>query len=79
MLISKNTPQKFFRATLLGGTAVALGLSMPTFAQEATDEDSANNEIIVTAQKRAQNIQDVPVAVSVISGDALERQGGVNI
>ena len=79
MLISKNTPQNLFRATLLGGTAFALGLSIPAFAQEAADEDSANNEIIVTAQKREQSIQDVPVAVSVISGDTLERQGGVNI
>jgi iron complex outermembrane recepter protein len=79
MLISKKTPQKYFRAALLGGSAIVLGLSVPAFAQDAAEDDSANNEIIVTAQKRSQNIQDVPVAVSVISGAALEQQGGVNI
>ena len=79
MLISKNTPQKFFRATLLGGTAFALGLSMPAFAQEAADEDGANNEIIVTAQKREENLQDIPLAVSVIGGDAVAANGGLNL
>ncbi len=79
MLISKNTPQKYFRAALLGGTALAFAAATPALAQDAAEDDSANNEIIVTAQKREQNIQDVPVAVSVISGAALEAQGGINI
>jgi iron complex outermembrane recepter protein len=79
MLISKNTPQKYFRAALLGGSALAFAAATPALAQDAAEEDSANNEIIVTAQKREQNIQDVPVAVSVISGAALEAQGGINI
>ncbi|WP_395398220.1 TonB-dependent receptor [Novosphingobium sp. BL-8A] len=35
------------------------------------------SEIIVTAQKRAQNLVDVPQAVSVVTGDALERNGAV--
>jgi iron complex outermembrane receptor protein len=70
----------FVRAALLGTSMIALGISAPAFAQTApADDDMANNEIIVTAQKREQNIQDVPVAVSVISGAALEAQGGINI
>jgi iron complex outermembrane receptor protein len=32
-------------------------------------------EIVVTAQKREQNLQDVPVAVSAISADQLESRG----
>lgn len=32
-------------------------------------------EIIVTAQKRAQNIQDIPVAVTALSGDQLVEHG----
>ena len=76
----KSKSASFFRATLLGSTALALGIAAPVMAQDApADDDSANNEIIVTAQKRSQNIQDVPVAVSVISGAALEAQGGINI
>lgn len=32
-------------------------------------------EIVVTAQKRTENLQDVPLAVTAISGDALTRAG----
>ena len=65
---------------LLAGSALALiTTSAPAFAQEAADESGVGAEIIVTAQKRAENVQDVPVAVSVISGTALEQQGGINI
>lgn len=45
-------------------------------AQPATDmpaETVDGNEIIVTASKREQTLQDVPIAVSVTSGAAIER------
>jgi iron complex outermembrane receptor protein len=46
----------------------------------ATDpETTAPGDIIVVAQKRAERLQDVPVAVSVVSGDALAAQGKVSI
>ncbi len=65
---------------LLASSAIALiATASPAFAQEAEDEGGVGAEIIVTAQKRAENVQDVPVAVSVISGAALEQQGGINI
>ena len=35
--------------------------------------DTALEEVIVTAQKREQNVQDVPVAISVLNADAIER------
>ena len=64
---------------LLASSALAMiATSAPAFAQEAEDEGGTGAEIIVTAQKRAENVQDVPVAVSVISGAALEQQGGIN-
>lgn len=66
------------RALASGASLAALAVASPALAQEAEDAEFSN-EIIVTAQKREQNIQDVPVAVSVISGAALEQQGGVNI
>ncbi len=60
-------------------SALAIAVATPAIAQGAAADEAEGGEIIVTAQKREQNIQDVPVAVSVVSGAALERQGGVNI
>ncbi|MHA6718849.1 TonB-dependent receptor [Sphingomonas sp. RS6] len=44
-------------------------------AQGAAEDSDALQEIIVTAQKREQNLQDVPVAVSAIGADQLEARG----
>jgi iron complex outermembrane receptor protein len=64
--------------SITAASLIALAVSAtPVMAQEAGENVGA--EIIVTAQKRAENVQDVPVAVSVISGAALEQQGGINI
>jgi iron complex outermembrane receptor protein len=37
-------------------------------------ESSDDTDIIVTAQRRAESLQNVPIAVSAFSGEALERQ-----
>lgn len=58
-------------ALLLAGTA--LGLARPALAQSSTGNVGNNGDIIVTAQRREQRLQDVPVAVSVLSGADLER------
>ena len=46
----------------------------------AAAEDLAMSDVItVTARKREENIQEVPVAVSVITGELLEDQGAADI
>jgi len=50
----------------------ASGLVTPAFAQEAASEAGEITEVVVTAQKRAERLQDVPVAVTAVSGDALQ-------
>ncbi len=69
------------KTLMLAGVAALALTARPAFAQDAAPaaSDDAPAEIVVTAQKRTERLQDVPVAVSVISGDALARQGGVNI
>lgn len=42
-------------------------------ADEASLPEAEGNEIVVTATKREQTLQDVPIAVSVATGETLER------
>jgi outer membrane receptor protein involved in Fe transport len=60
-------------------SAVALSLSLSlagsaAAAAEAPDATSLE-ELVVTAQKREERLQDVPISVSVLTGSQLERQG----
>jgi iron complex outermembrane receptor protein len=65
----------FHRALLAGGCLTALLPAHAIFAQSAAGGISVLEEIVVTAQKRQENMQDVPIAVTAISGDALEKAG----
>ena len=56
-------------ATLMASSAIAI--STPAFAQNAGEGDT--DEIVVTAQKREQNLQDVPVAITAIGTEKLDQ------
>ncbi len=60
------------KLTLLAGVC-ASAFAVPAYAQDA-EEDTASTEIIVTAQRSNQRLQDVPVAVSAFNTEALEKQ-----
>lgn len=45
----------------------------PTEAAQAGQDTGSGNEIIVTATKREQTLQDVPVAVTVTTADTIEK------
>ena len=53
-------------------------LAHPAIAQETTsepvDETRGLEEVVVTAQKRAENAQDVPIAISALTASALEQR-----
>jgi iron complex outermembrane recepter protein len=65
--------------SITAASLIALAVTaMPVMAQEA--EDAADsNEIIVTAQKREENLQEVPIAISVVGGDAIANAGGITL
>ena len=55
--------------------AVACALSVPA-AEAQQQEELMLEEIIVTAQKRVQTLEDVPLAVSAITGDSVREYLG---
>jgi len=76
---------KLRQFNLLVSTGVGLALSVGAAHAQATDGDAGSRqgggleEIIVTAQKRSENLQDVPIAVTAVTSDALASAGVSNI
>ncbi len=65
---------------LLGGAfaALAVAAAVPAAAQTRS-EAIAVEEVIVTAQKRSESAQTVPVSITAFSGETLARQGVNNV
>ncbi|WP_422060281.1 TonB-dependent receptor [Sphingopyxis sp.] len=61
---------------LIGSSILAMAVATPAYAQDAaeTERDAFGGEIVVTAQRQAERLQDVPIAVSAFSSEALEAQ-----
>lgn len=56
-------------------------ITTPAFAQDAAQEVETFDDdvIIVTATRRAEDVQDIPIAVTAVSPVQLEQQGVVNV
>ena len=63
---------------VLAGASVAQDAEAA--AQAANNQDAATvDDIVVTARRRAESLQDVPVAVTAVSGEQLEARGALDI
>jgi iron complex outermembrane receptor protein len=83
--------RSFVRFSLLAATALAT--TTPAFADTAaeastaadaadqadSDNSSRGDVIIVTARRRQETAQEVPLAISVIKGDSIEATGNFNV
>lgn len=74
---------KFIVLALLAGTGTAWAAS-PAWAQEVAPDIAINDQpnegdITVTARRRTERAQDVPIALTAISGDTIDRIGATNI
>lgn len=64
--------RQFFRTPIaIALTAIVIPMTPQAFAENGL----VLEEVTVTAQRRSQNIQDVPLAVSAISGEELSNRG----
>lgn len=61
------------KTMILGGVSlIAMGLGTSAMAQSGKAAAGALEEVVVTAQRRSQNIQDVPLAVTSFSPKTME-------
>ena len=68
--------RKFYTALLCGASVVQLSYSLPVLAQEGAEAKSNQiADIVVTANRREEQLQDVPVAITAFTGDSLRREG----
>lgn len=69
---------KLRQALALGASAVAIAAAAPAVAQQRPASSAASagtiSELVVTAQRREENIQSVPIAVSAFSEENLKTQ-----
>lgn len=75
-------------AGLLGGVAAIAFTAAPATAQDAApgeeapvaeSDEAGSDVIVVTARRREERLIDVPVAVTSLSGEQLERAGAIDI
>ncbi len=65
---TSSETQSFTRTPIAAG--VVLALASP--ALMAQEDSFAIEEVVVTAQKRAQNLQDVPISIQALGGEAIQ-------
>jgi iron complex outermembrane receptor protein len=75
----KKTPIHTAIVAVLAGTAAAV--TQVAWSQQQNDEENTEGleEIVVTATRREQNLQDVPLAVMAFTAESLERQSIENM
>jgi len=67
--------KKYHSALGAGAAAVSLGLSWTssTAQERSTDEVSALEEVTVTAQRREENLQNVPMSISAFTSATIQQ------
>src|SRR5256714_15418223 len=73
-----RTRASFIRSLTIS-TAVAGFAGLPFVASAQQPDQGAIQEVVVTAQKREANLQDVPFSVSATSQDQIPNSGSDNL
>jgi len=68
----------YFRATQVAAAVAAVLGTSSAWAQEKNDATNLD-EVVVTAQKVSQSVVDVPLSISVLGSDDLEKTQSLNI
>ena len=73
----QNLKSNRVRLAMLSGAAIACLGAAPAFAQNADGENATEDAgtIFVTARKREERLQDVPISVSAVSSAEIDGRG----
>jgi iron complex outermembrane receptor protein len=81
-MIDLGNSRNLLVALLCGASALGIAPGVaaaaegaPQQADAVTTDDGGVGQIIVTAQKRAENVQNVPISISAFTADALQARG----
>jgi outer membrane receptor protein involved in Fe transport len=70
--MTRSRKRKLKRDSLIAAAVVTALSSTPAFAQEAAKQSGVLEEVLVTAQKRTENLQEVPLSIQAIGTERLE-------
>ena len=71
--------RKFARTPLAAALTAASMLSVPVVTAQQAESSLVLEEVVVTARRREESLQDVPIAVTALSADAIDKLGLLNI
>ncbi len=67
------------RKAALAGSCAVMALAMPAMAQDVENEEASSGRlgstIMVTAERRATNLQETPLSIMALTGEMLEAKG----
>src|SRR4051812_29188253 len=81
-MVGDEMMMRFRLLTACAVPALVMALAVPAHAQDTTpagQEVTGDEDIVVTAQGRSEVLADVPIAVSAVSAESLERTGANDI
>ncbi|MDB5677391.1 TonB-dependent receptor [Sphingomonas bacterium] len=77
LLLSAAAPQAIALAEMPRVPAVAVADPAPQVDPQAAPKE--DGDIVITARRREERLQNVPIAVSVLSGDTISNTGAFNV
>src|SRR6188474_2436965 len=70
--MTAHTGSRRHQALRTGAAIAVLAAAVAAGSASAEDAASTIDELVVTAQKRAENVQDVPLSITAVKGETLE-------